>query len=399
MDGRRRCRAPPRYGTSRARAMRRARSAASRHSPDHGARELKPVETGLVMLRGRAGGDGAPFNLGEATVTRAIVELPTGERGYGHVLGRDSFHARAVAILDALWQRAGRESRCRARRAPAYRRAARPRKRKADAETAATKVDFFTLVRGEDVDDARSPSPILCSNRRPPSAPFCARWRRRARFLCLRRRARAAAAARARRRCGAAGARGFRNAAVGRARIFPNREAIVDYLKFHTGAPLAAEPNKAAFALAELRRGARSTLPVSASGTPDYPDRSTTLVLQVSTLGRGSPLALSGPGVNGEAKLALSPVARKFRRRARRQSRRVSAWGRSRPCRGRLARGLAALDCVAGGLGDVCRGQGRRTRDPQRPCPARRQAARKTRDAGTFGSRRSTNSLRSASTG
>ena len=48
---------------------------------DHGARDLKPAETGLVMLRGRAGGDGAPFNLGEATVTRAVVELPGGERG------------------------------------------------------------------------------------------------------------------------------------------------------------------------------------------------------------------------------------------------------------------------------------------------------------------------------
>ena len=58
------------------------------------------------MLRGRAGGDGAPFNVGEATVTRAIVELPSGERGYGHILGRDAERARLAAILDALWQRA-----------------------------------------------------------------------------------------------------------------------------------------------------------------------------------------------------------------------------------------------------------------------------------------------------
>ena len=35
--------------------------------------DLRPVETGLVMLRGRIGGDVAPFNLGEATVTRATV--------------------------------------------------------------------------------------------------------------------------------------------------------------------------------------------------------------------------------------------------------------------------------------------------------------------------------------
>jgi phosphonate metabolism protein PhnG len=66
----------------------------TRRWPEHGARDLKPVETGLVMLRGRAGGDGAPFNVGEATVTRAIVELPSGERGYGHILGRDAERAR-----------------------------------------------------------------------------------------------------------------------------------------------------------------------------------------------------------------------------------------------------------------------------------------------------------------
>ena len=78
----------------------------ARRWADHGARDLKPAETGLVMLRGRAGGDGAPFNLGEATVTRAIVELPGGERGYGHILGRDAERARLAAILDALWQRA-----------------------------------------------------------------------------------------------------------------------------------------------------------------------------------------------------------------------------------------------------------------------------------------------------
>src|SRR5271165_5801799 len=81
----------------------------ARFWPDILVRDLKPVETGLVMLRGRAGGDGAPFNLGEATVTRAVVELPGGERGYAHILGRDAERARCAAILDALWLR--RESR------------------------------------------------------------------------------------------------------------------------------------------------------------------------------------------------------------------------------------------------------------------------------------------------
>ena len=69
-----------------------------------GATELRPPETGLVMLRGRTGGDGAPFNLGEATVTRAVMQLKSRETGYSYVLGRSANHARLAAILDALAQ-------------------------------------------------------------------------------------------------------------------------------------------------------------------------------------------------------------------------------------------------------------------------------------------------------
>ncbi len=112
------------------------------------ARDLKPPETGLVMLRGRAGGDGAAFNLGEATVARAVVELDTGERGYGHRLGRDLQQARRIAVLDALWQRERQKVETRVLAPIAARLAAE--RGKAAAETAATRVDFFTLVRGED---------------------------------------------------------------------------------------------------------------------------------------------------------------------------------------------------------------------------------------------------------
>src|SRR3984893_1905419 len=68
--------------------------------------EVRPAETGLVMVRGRMGGDGAPFNLGEATVTRCAVQLASGEIGFGYVLGRDRDKARLAALCDALWQRA-----------------------------------------------------------------------------------------------------------------------------------------------------------------------------------------------------------------------------------------------------------------------------------------------------
>src|SRR5579864_4842723 len=69
---------------------------ASLPAPAH--TELRPPEHGLVMVRGRVGGDGAPFNLGEATVSRAAVRLETGEIGFGYVLGRDDDKARLIAL-------------------------------------------------------------------------------------------------------------------------------------------------------------------------------------------------------------------------------------------------------------------------------------------------------------
>lgn len=111
-------------------------------------RPLRSPETGLVMLRGRIGGDGAPFNLGEATMSRAVVELDTGERGFGQVLGRDMRKAQFGALLDALFQREP-ESVERHVLAPIRARVAREAAQR-QAETAATRVDFFTLVRGED---------------------------------------------------------------------------------------------------------------------------------------------------------------------------------------------------------------------------------------------------------
>lgn len=117
---------------------------------DHGAKDLKPVETGLVMLRGRAGGDGAPFNLGEATVTRAVVELPSGERGYAHILGRDPERARLAAIFDALWQQRRQRQAVEERVLAPIAARLQAARAKASGEIAATRVDFFTLKRGED---------------------------------------------------------------------------------------------------------------------------------------------------------------------------------------------------------------------------------------------------------
>jgi len=113
------------------------------------AEDIRAPECGLVMLRGRIGGDGAPFNLGEATVTRAAVRM--GETlGYGYLLGRCPQKARLAAIVDAL----GQDADWRARLedvlvAPVSARRAAEQQAQA-AETAKTRVNFFTLVRGED---------------------------------------------------------------------------------------------------------------------------------------------------------------------------------------------------------------------------------------------------------
>ena len=65
---------------------------------------LRGPETGLVMVRGRAGGDGAPFNLGEMTVTRCAVRLEDGTVGHAYLAGRDARGAELAAALDAALQ-------------------------------------------------------------------------------------------------------------------------------------------------------------------------------------------------------------------------------------------------------------------------------------------------------
>jgi alpha-D-ribose 1-methylphosphonate 5-triphosphate synthase subunit PhnG len=110
---------------------------------------LRGPEIGSVMVRGRIGATGAPFNLGEMTVTRCTVRLATGEVGHAHVQGRDKAHATRAAVVDALMQtaEAGQIERSVLQPLGLDEQA---RRRARAAKAAATKVEFFTLVRGED---------------------------------------------------------------------------------------------------------------------------------------------------------------------------------------------------------------------------------------------------------
>ena len=110
---------------------------------------LRQPEIGAVMVRGRVGATGAAFNLGEMTVTRASVRLETGEVGHAWVQGRDKSHALRAAALDALMQTARADDLTAQVLHPLQAEAEASRATRA-AKAAATKVDFFTMVRGED---------------------------------------------------------------------------------------------------------------------------------------------------------------------------------------------------------------------------------------------------------
>jgi alpha-D-ribose 1-methylphosphonate 5-triphosphate synthase subunit PhnG len=112
-------------------------------------RRLRGPEVGLVMVRARAGGTGTRFNLGEMTVTRCSVELDDGTAGHAYAGGRDRRHAELSAVFDAMLQRdPGGELR-RGLVEPLAR-VQQERRQAATARAAASRVEFFTMVRGED---------------------------------------------------------------------------------------------------------------------------------------------------------------------------------------------------------------------------------------------------------
>ena len=111
---------------------------------------LRSPETGLVMLRGRMGSTGAAFNLGEATVTRCAVRLKSGEEGHAYVMGRNASHAHLAAICDALLQTTEGAPEVRGKVLAPLEVKLQAERILASTKAAATKVDFFTMVRGDD---------------------------------------------------------------------------------------------------------------------------------------------------------------------------------------------------------------------------------------------------------
>ncbi|XQR88719.1 phosphonate C-P lyase system protein PhnG [Stutzerimonas urumqiensis] len=112
-------------------------------------RLIRAPEVGMTLVRGRMGGTGAAFNLGEMTVTRCVVRLGDGRTGYSYVAGRDKRHAELAALADAHLQGHDR-SHWQALLIEPLARAQATRQAAEAAQTASTRVEFVTMVRGED---------------------------------------------------------------------------------------------------------------------------------------------------------------------------------------------------------------------------------------------------------
>jgi alpha-D-ribose 1-methylphosphonate 5-triphosphate synthase subunit PhnG len=114
-------------------------------APQH--QVLRPAETGLVMVRGRAGGEGSAFNLGEMTATRCVVRLDSGETGVGYVAGRNKTHALTAALVDALLQSPEHAATVEETVIRPLEAALERARTEASRKAAATRVEFFTMVR------------------------------------------------------------------------------------------------------------------------------------------------------------------------------------------------------------------------------------------------------------
>jgi alpha-D-ribose 1-methylphosphonate 5-triphosphate synthase subunit PhnG len=110
---------------------------------------IRAPEIGMTLVRGRMGGTGAPFNVGEMSVTRCVVRLADGRTGFSYLAGRDKARAELAALADAHLQGTQQQHWLDELIEPLARTQA-ARRAEQDAQTAASKVEFFTLVRGED---------------------------------------------------------------------------------------------------------------------------------------------------------------------------------------------------------------------------------------------------------
>ncbi|MEH6531131.1 MAG: phosphonate C-P lyase system protein PhnG [Photobacterium frigidiphilum] len=111
---------------------------------------IRPAEIGLAQVRARMGGGGRQFNMGDVTLTRAVVKLDSGEMGYSYLQGRNKQHAELAAIIDGLMQTSEYQERLTRELITPLAALKAEQEQLRQQQVASSKVDFFTLVRGED---------------------------------------------------------------------------------------------------------------------------------------------------------------------------------------------------------------------------------------------------------
>jgi alpha-D-ribose 1-methylphosphonate 5-triphosphate synthase subunit PhnG len=121
-----------------------ARLRACGERPDY--RRLRGPETGLVMVRGRMGGGGGAFNVGEMSVTRCTVRTTCGKVGHAYVAGRDTRQAELAALVDAMMQDSSWQAVLREAVVEPLAAAQEARRAETAAKAAATRVEFFTMT-------------------------------------------------------------------------------------------------------------------------------------------------------------------------------------------------------------------------------------------------------------
>ena len=380
-----------------------ARTCTHRHRHSAFTRVRDRAETGLVMLRGRIGGDGAPFNVGEATVTRAAVQLAI-RRDRLRLCARP--RPRKGAAGRALRRAAGSTTPSRSRVEDARPRAACARlQQRAPALTARAdrRRPGSTSSRwcaGRTIDDIAArdfANPAFASQ-----AAFRARHGRHGAARRDPRHSRPRCAAAPLAPATAALALTLcrpRDAGLARYRRSARRPAVPTGCASTPARRSSTDPRDAAFALIADAGGTAGLRRTSRSGTEDYPDRSTTLIVQVATLSTGDAADAARPRHQRTAAPSRRRRCRDDfaeRLRANRDTvparRRPVCWWRttrSRRCRARCAcdrGGLSMYVAVKGGeraidnahalLADERRGDPRRAGTVARPD---RRAARRSR--------------------
>ncbi len=271
---------------------------------------LRPAEIGLVMVRGRTGGTGDRFNLGEMTVTRCAVRLANGETGLSWRSGRDKRAAEVAAVLDGMLQSS--EMRAPAEALVAGLADEQSGRREAQRARAAPR----SPVLHHDADAGRqgvSEAIDLGAVRRGFQRPALEAQRIYRRLLD--------AIARPGRIQDLSEApeppAGFTRAMAGIALTLLDFETKVwldprlrggeaeAWLRFHCNCPFVEDPKAAAFALV-VDAAAMPRLDAFDEGDARYPDRSTTIIVQIPALTGGETVSLEGPGIDGEIAVAPS---------------------------------------------------------------------------------------------